>query len=132
MHLPFIKRANRVEANTSDTVNQRLKHQTENSVRYHAQHPGEVSARLCELDREWTIERALEANASLLIVSSSLLGALVNRRFFAVPPVVGTFLLQHALQGWCPPLPVLRRLGLRTAREINDERTALQALQNKH
>jgi hypothetical protein len=41
--------------------------------------------------------------------------------------VVGTFLLQHALQGWCPPVPILRRLGYRTAREIFEERLALLA-----
>jgi hypothetical protein len=52
----------------------------------------------------------------------------VDRRFVAVPLVVTGFLLQHALQGWCPPLPVLRRLGVRTAREIERERTALKAL----
>jgi hypothetical protein len=38
------------------------------------------------------------------------------------------FLLQHAVQGWCPPLPLLRRLGVRTADEINEERYALKAL----
>ena len=37
-------------------------------------------------------------------------------------------LLQHALQGWCPPLPVFRRWGVRTAREIEEERYALKAL----
>ncbi|WP_407921819.1 hypothetical protein, partial [Corallococcus sp. AB049A] len=30
---------------------------------------------------------------------------------------MGSFLLQHGLQGWCPPLPLLRRLGLRTRGE---------------
>jgi hypothetical protein len=38
------------------------------------------------------------------------------------------FLFQHAIQGWCPPVPVLRRLGFRTANEIEQERTALKAL----
>jgi hypothetical protein len=32
------------------------------------------------------------------------------------------------LQGWCPPLPILRSLGVRTADEINEERYALKAL----
>lgn len=34
-------------------------------------------------------------------------------------------LLQHGLQGWCPPLPVLRRLGVRTRGEIDREKYAL-------
>jgi hypothetical protein len=38
------------------------------------------------------------------------------------------FLLQHATQGWCPPVSVLRRRGVRTRREIEAERYALKAL----
>jgi hypothetical protein len=38
------------------------------------------------------------------------------------------FLVQHAVQGWCPPLVVLRRRGVRTRREIEEERYALKAL----
>jgi hypothetical protein len=38
------------------------------------------------------------------------------------------FLLQHALQGWCPPVPFFRSRGVRTAREIDQERYALKAL----
>lgn len=45
-----------------------------------------------------------------------------------MPAVVAGFLLQHALQGWCPPLPVFRRLGFRTQAEIERERYALKAL----
>jgi hypothetical protein len=36
--------------------------------------------------------------------------------------------MQHALQGWCPPVPLLRRLGFRTSFEIEEERQALKAL----
>jgi hypothetical protein len=56
------------------------------------------------------------------------LGVTVRRRWLLLPIVVQSFLLQHALQGWCPPVPVLRRLGVRTADEINQERYALKAL----
>ena len=38
------------------------------------------------------------------------------------------FLFQHALQGWCPPVPVLRRLGFRTVYEIDRERFSLKAI----
>ena len=38
------------------------------------------------------------------------------------------FLFQHAIQGWCPPVPVLRRFGVRTAAEIEEERYALKLL----
>ena len=42
--------------------------------------------------------------------------------------VVGGFLLQHAVQGWCPPLPIFRRGGVRTQAEIEQERYALKAI----
>jgi hypothetical protein len=38
------------------------------------------------------------------------------------------FLLQHAVQGWCPPIIWFRRLGVRTSTEIDHERNALKAL----
>jgi hypothetical protein len=41
--------------------------------------------------------------------------------------VVNGFLLQHSLQGWCPPLAIFRRLGVRTAAEIEYERSMLKA-----
>jgi hypothetical protein len=45
-----------------------------------------------------------------------------------LPGVVLSFLLQHALQGWCPPLPILRRMGVRTRGEIDQEKYELKAL----
>jgi hypothetical protein len=56
------------------------------------------------------------------------MGALVDRRWFTLPTIVASFLLQHAIQGWCPPVSVLRRLGFRTRTEIDHERYALKAL----
>jgi hypothetical protein len=89
---------------------------------------GQIDQRLHELDREWDIERSLEANAATVCVLSVILGTTVDRRWYFLPGVVGAFLLQHALQGWCPPLPVLRRLGVRTSSEIEEERRALMDL----
>ena len=36
------------------------------------------------------------------------------------------FLLLHGTVGWCPPASVLRRLGVRTQREIEAERYQLR------
>lgn len=120
---------NRVESQTSAEVNERIRRETEESIRRHVtQGPQAIERRLSELDAEWDIERSLEANASTLSLVGCVLGATANRKWFLVPCVVQAFLLQHALQGWCPPLPVLRRLGLRTSEEINRERYALKAL----
>jgi hypothetical protein len=65
------------------------------------------------LDDEWDIERWLEANASALAFTGTVLGLLVNKKFFAIPCIVLPFLFQHAVQGWCPPVPILRRKGVR-------------------
>ncbi len=45
-----------------------------------------------------------------------------------IPPVARGFLFRHAVQGRRSPLPILRRLGFRTAREIETHRTALKVL----
>lgn len=42
--------------------------------------------------------------------------------------IASVFMIQHALQGWCPPLPVIRKLGVRTATEIHHEKMALQIM----
>jgi hypothetical protein len=49
----------------------------------------------------------------------------------ALPARVGWFLLQLAIQGWCPPVPVLRRMRFSIADEINEERTALKAMRGE-
>jgi hypothetical protein len=119
----------RVAEQTADHVNAAIRRQTEENIaRYSSQGPDAIRQRLEELDREWDMERALEANASLAALLGLSLGAFVDRRFFIFPAIVAGFLLQHALQGWCPPVPLLRRLGLRTSTEIDYERYALKAL----
>src|SRR5213082_440688 len=74
------------------------------------------------------MERWLEANASALAFTGTVLGLLVNKKFFAIPCVVLPFLFQHAVQGWCPPVPIFRRKGVRSRREIDAEKYALKAL----
>ena len=78
----------------------------------------ELEARLAESDREWDIERVLQANASTLVMLGVALGYGVDRRFLLLPAAVFSFFAMHALQGWCPPVPLFRRLGIRTASEF--------------
>lgn len=119
----------RVPDHTAEHVNERIRRETQERVaRLAAAGPDAIARRLRELDEEWDVERTLEANASTLVAVGSGLALLVDRRFAVVPLVVGSFLLQHALQGWCPPLPVFRRYGFRTQSEIEAERYALKAL----
>jgi hypothetical protein len=118
----------RVPAHTAADVNQRIQDETVERVQFLAANPGRIPQRLRELDEEWDIERAIEANASALAFTGVVLGATADRRWLILPALVTAFLFQHAVQGWCPPVPILRRLGFRTAHEIEQERHALKAI----
>jgi hypothetical protein len=118
----------RVRRNTDEHINRRIDDQIARNVRYFADHPDEIAQRLAELDEEWDVERMIEANAASLALAGTVLGLRSSRVYLALPLAVTGFLLQHAVQGWCPPVPLLRRLGFRTQDEINAERYALKAL----
>jgi hypothetical protein len=120
--------AYRVNRNTSPASNRQIQDDIDDRVGWYATHRKQIGTRLKELDAEWDIERMLEVNASAVAFAGVVLGATLDRRFYALPAVVTAFLFQHAVQGWCPPLPVLRKMGFRTAREIDVERNALKAL----
>lgn len=127
MQLPATSR--RVENSTDPRLNERIRARTDAEVvRLESAGDEEIAERLRELDDEWDVERLLQVNASALVMLGVFLGAKVDRRFLALPAAVFTFFGQHALQGWCPPIPVFRRLGVRTNREIAREGYALKAL----
>ena len=119
----------RVRRSSTHQANQAIDAQTaENIRRFGYGGPGIIDGRLKELDREWDIEKTLEVNAATLALTGLALGTLVNKRWYLLSGMVVSFLLQHGLQGWCPPLPLFRKLGIRTKDEINQERIALKAL----
>ncbi|MEY9184329.1 hypothetical protein ABIG06_005919 [Bradyrhizobium sp. USDA 326] len=119
---------NRVPLHSSETDNRRIKRTMQANVAYFAQHRDQIPVRLREIDEEWDIERAIEANAAVIAFAGVALAATNSRRWLALPALVTSFLFQHAIQGWCPPVPVLRKLGFRTSYEIEEERRALMAL----
>jgi hypothetical protein len=123
-----ITTANRVHRNTAPAVSQRILKRTVSRLEYYERNPEEIPARLRELDREWDIERTLETGSSSLTLLGLLLGTTVNKKWFLLSAGVQGFFLQHSIQGWCPPLPVLRSLGVRTTQEIERERHALLEL----
>jgi hypothetical protein len=121
--------ADRVRENSPQAVNASIDRGIEERVLQAAQENAfEILHRIEELDREWDIEQALELNAATLGVSGLMLGALFDRRWLIVPGIVLPFLIQHAVQGWCPPMVLLRRMGFRSRNEIDRERYALKAL----
>ncbi|MFC5269442.1 hypothetical protein [Adhaeribacter terreus] len=119
----------RVRRSSTDKANQAVDQEIlENISQYGYASLEALEDRIEELNKEWDIERVLEVNASTLALTGVLLGFAKDKRWFIVPGIVTTFLLQHGLQGWCPPLPVLRKLGFRTRKEIDEERYALKIL----
>lgn len=119
----------RVQKHTSEEVNEQIDEATERRIfRSIGKSEAVLSRRIEELENEWDIERWLETNASALAFTGVVLGLLVNKKFFAIPCLVLPFLFQHAVQGWCPPIPILRRNGIRTRREIDAEKFALKTL----
>jgi len=114
---------------TDEGINEHISRQIESNVIYYAsQDRSALDRRLQELDREWHIERVLEANAAAVLLIGLGLGHFHNRRWYLLPTAVAAFVFQHVLQGWCPPMSLFRRLGVRTAQEIDCERHALKAL----
>ncbi len=117
----------RVENNSDPRINDRIREQLRETVaRYETASPRELTYRLAELDQEWDVERFLELGFSGIVLTGLVLGTLSNRKWYLGPALAACFMVQHVTQGWCPPLVVLRRLGVRTAAEINRERIAIK------
>lgn len=124
-----IGRQDRVREHTNPAINARIDDAMRDRLfRCSTLSDSELSARIEALDREWDIERYLEVLAPSFALTGLTLGVLRSRGWFLFSGAVLGFLVQHAVQGWCPPLALLRRLGVRTRREIDEERYALKAL----
>ena len=117
----------RVRRNTADKLNQKIDQQTDTNVRkFAAQGTGAMEMRLRQLDKEWDIERSLQLASGLNVLIGLTLGLTVNKKWFLLSAISSAFLVQHTLQGWCPPLPIMRYFGIRTKEEIDHEREALE------
>ena len=90
--------------------------------------PSGIERRLAELDDETSVEQMLGMTGSLLVLLGLVLGATHTRKWWLLSAGATALLLQPSLAGPHGPRPFLRGLGLRTAREIVEERMALKAL----
>lgn len=88
----------------------------------------DITRRLAQLERTADVGRAIDFSAAL----TTLLGVGLLKRTggkgWALPLIASAVLLQRALTGSALPVPLFRRLGLRTRREIDLEKYALKAL----
>jgi hypothetical protein len=122
-------RGDRVRARTGQAVVASLDRKTSERVAAAVEGgPYAVAHRIWQLDQEWNVDRALMANFAIVGGLSFALGIArvrPRRRWNGWLTLLTTqfgFLLGHAIVGWCPPLPVFRRLGFRTSKEIATER----------
>ena len=120
-------RTDRVRRHTASSVLHKIDNVTTANLLEQADAPG-TSGRQHALDREWDTDRIIQAEAATLGLIGLALGALVHPRLLIVPKLVAAALLLHAVTGWYPSLPLFRRLGIRTGREIARERYALKVL----
>jgi hypothetical protein len=116
----------RVREHTAPAVNAKIDRATTAALQqtgFGGQHG--IRERLKALDGEWDVDRALMANFAILGIVTHELGRRVHPAWTMVFRAQLAFMLMHAVVGWCPPLPVFRRLGFRTAKEIAAERATI-------
>jgi hypothetical protein len=139
---PLDPHSDRVREHTAAAVNRCIDAMTRTAVEENIRHGRDaIVRRLAELDREWDVDRVLMVNFAVLGGASFLAGM---RRYAGTPPFARrrkgflylfgaqlAFLFLHGTAGWCPPVSLFRRLGIRTMREIEAERRVLQSALEK-
>jgi hypothetical protein len=108
-----------INKKNDDKIEQNLKE-------YQYQSVEAIENRIKELDKEWDVNRILDLNAATLSFTGVILSATVSKKWLWLPGIVTGFLLQHAIQGWCPPIALFRQLGARSRQEIDREKYALR------
>lgn len=99
------------------------------NIRYYTSlGPDAVSRRIRQLDLEWDMSRAVSAGLSGLGVFGLVVGLLGGRSFRLFTWMSLPLLFAASLGRWTPPAELTARWGLRTRREIEEERYALKAL----
>jgi hypothetical protein len=86
-----------------------------------------ATTRLRQLDREWDQDQALQFGAAVIGFLGAVLSLTLSSAFILLPAFAFATLVQYLVQGWCPPLALLARAGLRSGTEIDRERYALAA-----
>lgn len=120
----------RVALNTCSKVNGTIRSETVDCiVRYMGEGEAVLSEKIRKLDREWDTERVLETTASTAVLLGSVMAFRKKTCCWSLfTGTVGAFFLMHALQGWCPSLPLVRSMGVRTAEEIFHEKTVFKMI----
>lgn len=119
----------RVKQATPSSINSKIEKDTWNNVfQYVNKSNAEITERIYKVDKEWDIERNLGVNMSTLALIGLTLSYFVHINWLILPAIVFIFFFQHSVQGWCPPLPILRLFKIRTSEEIEQEKYALKII----
>jgi len=123
-----MNRTNHNHFNSRDTDEQ-AQRAIEETLGYYSNHPERLGSKLDELSHEWSIERVLETNASIACIAGLALGTIPGRKkWLVLSAAAAGILLTAGLRGRPPARSLLRRLGFRSDREIENERMGCEQL----
>lgn len=121
-------RFDRIRQRTAAAVNQQIDRQIEANIEgLRGAAPNDIRERLARLEKEWDVDQILQAQTGALVNLGISWGRRDRRGYWLAGLGFGS-MLSHAISGWSPTLPLLRRLGFRTRREIDREKFALLAM----
>lgn len=120
-------RIGRIPLDALTAMDLRIERATGAQLRRCAGNRPRIERRLRALDDEVDLKSLLDRNASVVASLGVMVGAVVNRRLPSMPVSWTASLVQLAARG-VPLESLLRRMGIRTSREIEIERVALGIL----
>jgi hypothetical protein len=129
----LVTEGKQVRDRTSAKRNMEIDEMTfENIRQYAGKSEEEITQRIKELDNEWDVDRVLGIGMSAVALAGVALTRRNRRGWLTLPATALGFFAQHAWQGWCPPVTLLRALKVRTRDEIDQEKHALKALRGDY
>lgn len=90
------KTGERVRSSSFPSRNQKIDQEIVSNIAHYSEQ--ECSGNESTI-KSWT--GTLEGNAGLLGLTGAILALAVDKRWAILPAVVTSFLVQHAIQGWC-------------------------------
>ncbi len=122
------RRVDRIRDRTPASVLAKIDGNTASTVfRIARQGPDAIRQRIEEIDREWDLERMLAVGFAVMPLVVEI-GRHLRLRWNLLARGLQLAQITHALIGWSPQATLLRRLGVRTQKEIDAERAALVEL----
>ncbi|MFW6224259.1 MAG: hypothetical protein ACOC4R_01230 [Bacteroidota bacterium] len=118
-----------IRENTGEEINRRIDRYIEDNIRYYATQAEDIiTGRINTLEKEWDVQKLVQAIDSGIGLGSILLGVLGSKKWWFVTTLAAASSGMSAVKGWSPCTMALRRMGFRTRQEIDREKYALKAL----